>query len=111
MTVRHVWRTAFGRPIDSAPRLAHTESMPRKIHPDRFVTFIAPHVQVHPATELFQTPLAGGPERKIADIPERRDVYTVGQELQFGSVNAARGFVKAINESAGAQVCRVGKGL
>ena len=83
--------------------------MTRKVHPDRFVTFVAPHVQITPATELLQTPLGGGPERKIADIPERRDVYTVGQELQFGSVNAARAFVKAINAGAGTEVCQVGR--
>lgn len=81
----------------------------KKIHPDRFVTFIREHVQIHPATVLEGETLRTGEKYTIAEIPERRDVYTVGQELQFGSVNAARAFVKALNEGKDAPVCRVGR--
>ena len=82
----------------------------RVVHPGRFVTFVAPHVQIHPATVLESTEMRTGAKYTIAEIPEKRDVYVVGQELQFGSVNAARDFVKAINASAGDVVCKIGKG-
>ena len=81
----------------------------RAVHPGRFVPFVKPHVQIHPATVLEVHDLRGGTPRHIADIPEKRDTYLGGEELQFGSVNAARDFVKAINASAGDAVCKVGR--
>ena len=81
----------------------------RAVHPGRFVTFVKPHVQVHPATVLESTELRTGAKYTIAEIPEKRDVYLGTEELQFGSVNAARDFVKAINASAGDTVCRIGR--
>ena len=78
--------------------------MSKAIHPGRFVTFIRDHVQVHPATVLESTEIRTGAKYVIAEIPEKRDEYKAGQELQFGSVNAAREFVKALGP-----VCVVGK--
>ena len=80
----------------------------KTVHPGRFVTIVQAFEHVHPATELRTVEIRTGAEYVIANIPEKRDVYTVGQELQFGSVNSARTFVKSINEQHG-QVCRVGK--
>lgn len=93
----------------SRARLRKGPPMNRKIHPDRFVTFVQAYVQVTPATELIGRRFDGGEQYKIADVPERRTEYRVGQELQFGSVNAARAFVKAVNAEAGADVCRIGR--
>ena len=71
----------------------------REKHPGRFVTFVAPHEVVNPATVLET-----GEGRLIAEIPEKRTVYEAGQTLEFGSVNAARAFVKAMPQG----VCKVG---
>lgn len=79
--------------------------MPRYVNPNRFVTFVRDHVQVQPATVLCY-PETG---EVIAEIPERRDTYVHGQELQFGSVNAARAFVKAVNCDKRPIVCVLGK--
>jgi hypothetical protein len=75
--------------------------MSRRINPNRYVTFISDHEVVNPETVLTSTSLtSGGGEYTIATIPESRVVYKVGQELQFGSVNSARAFVKAMNGAA-----------
>jgi hypothetical protein len=76
----------------------------RKPHRDSFVTFIREHVHVTPPTQLLQEPLSGGPPRVIAEFPERRDTYALGQVVAMGTVNAARSFAKAM---AGA--CVVGR--
>lgn len=77
-------------------------------NPGRFVTFIRSHVVITPATVLESTTMSTGEKYVIAEIPEARREYTVGQTLEFGSVNAARAFVKSIN-GKGEPVCRVGK--
>ena len=81
----------------------------KKVHPDRFVTFVRPHVEATPATVLESTEIRKGAAYVIAEIPESRREYRAGQELQFGSVNAARAFVKAINGKGEEPVCRVGR--
>jgi len=80
------------------------DAMARSIHPGRFVTFVQDYTQVTPATILEGYEPRTGLKYKIADIPERVTEYKAGQELQFGSVNAAKEFVKALGP-----VCRVGR--
>ena len=70
----------------------------RKPHPDSFVTFVRDHVKVTPATVL-SVPEGDG-ERIIAEFPRREDFYPAGRVLSFGTVNAARAFVKAIGGAA-----------
>jgi hypothetical protein len=60
------------------------------------VTFVRAHVHVHPATVLEVYAFDGSGPQKIADIPEKRDVYAAGEVLSFGTVNAARSFAKAM---------------
>ena len=92
---------AYSVTIDGSPR----PSSEVTVCTTGIATFIREHVQIHPATVLQGETLRTGEKYTIAEIPERRDVYTVGQELQFGSVNA----VKALNEGKDAPVCRVGR--
>jgi hypothetical protein len=80
----------------------------KKVNPARFVTFTRDHVQVHPATVL-ESHTPDGRTHHIADIPEKRTEYKAGQTIEFGSVNAARAFVKALNET-NPGVCRLGRG-
>jgi hypothetical protein len=75
----------------------------KPVNPRRFVTFLQDHVQVHPATVLHVP--EGEGFRVIAEIPEKRDTYKKGDVIQFGSVNAARDFVRAL-----AAVCVQGRG-
>jgi hypothetical protein len=74
--------------------------MSRKIHPARFVTFVRDHVEVTPETVLESTEMRTGTKYVIATIPESRREYKRGQVLEFGSVNAAKDFVKAMKGDA-----------
>jgi hypothetical protein len=71
-----------------------------KINPRRFVTFVQDHVVVNPAQTIESTEMGTGKTYIIATIPESRAEYTRGQVLQFGSVNSARDFAKAMNGAA-----------
>lgn len=81
----------------------------RHVHPHRFVTFTRDHVIERPATTLEGRDMKTGEPYTIAEIPASSSAYSMGQTLEFGSVNAARGFVKAVNEEAGVIVCTIGR--
>ena len=71
---------------------------PPQAAPRLFVTFVRDHVEVTPAQVLCVP--EGDSERIIAELPRREDFYAAGRVLSFGTVNAARAFVKAIGGAA-----------
>ncbi len=77
----------------------------------RCVTFIRDHVQVHPASVLEVRSLISGEVTIVpnSERPETRDVYVAGQEVRMVTIQAAKSFVRAINESAGQVVCVQGR--
>jgi hypothetical protein len=81
----------------------------RAVNPGRFVTFTCDYRDVTPATVLEST--VAGETRQIAEIPERTRFYKRGEVLTFGSVNAARAFVKAINAAHAATGCCLGQAV
>lgn len=78
-------------------------------NPKRFVTFVRDFLQVNPATVLESTEMTMGKKYTIAEIPESSRQYRAGETLEFGSVNSARDFVKALNEGKEEPVCMLGK--
>lgn len=73
-------------------------SRKKVINLKRTVTFLADHTIIHPATVLESFGLTDGIRYTIAELPETRTEYKAGQIVEFGSVQAAKDFRKAVGE-------------